>query len=389
MSRKAILTPKFFPLIIGQFVSSWGEWIFNFFILIYVYDKTTSAMMISLLTIAQVAPNVALSPVAGIFVDKYERAWIMFWVDLIRGAAIFGVMFFDDVVIILLLILLKSTVSVFFDPARISYITAHSDEASLLSVNSTFSFIYTSTMATGPLIAGFLYGRFKIEWMVLFVASTYFISAAMSLKLSRTIESGKLSLRSAKLSFVSELKNGIDHLVGNQRVRRVLFVTAGLIFSIGVFNVIELIYCKSILNLTDEQIGFLYSCDGIGLVLGAWIIGLDKIKLKNTVLFGGMLLAINFFALAFFRNYVVVIVANLLGGIGNSFILTGSQTFIQLFSPKEDIGKVISLRYTVNGLFSLAASFVGGFALTRTNSIPLLIILGISAAAISLLYVKE
>lgn len=51
MRKKTVLTPELLPLVIGQFISSWGEWIFDFFILIYVYDKTTSPMMIALLTI--------------------------------------------------------------------------------------------------------------------------------------------------------------------------------------------------------------------------------------------------------------------------------------------------------------------------------------------------
>lgn len=120
MRKKAVLTPELLPLVIGQFISSWGEWIFDFFILIYVYDKTTSPMMIALLTIVQVAPNVALSPAAGIYVDRHERTRILFLTDLIRGAAILGILFFDNIAVIFWLILLKSTVSVFFDPARIS-----------------------------------------------------------------------------------------------------------------------------------------------------------------------------------------------------------------------------------------------------------------------------
>ncbi len=88
MRRKAVLTPELLPLVIGQFISSWGEWIFDFFILIYIYDKTTSPIMIALLTIVQVAPNVALSPAAGIYVDRHERTRILFLTDLIRGAAI-------------------------------------------------------------------------------------------------------------------------------------------------------------------------------------------------------------------------------------------------------------------------------------------------------------
>ena len=387
MRKKTVLTPELLPLVIGQFISSWGEWIFDFFILIYVYDKTTSPMMVALLTIVQVAPNVALSPAAGIYVDRHERTRILFLTDLIRGAAILGILFFDNIAVIFWLILLKSTVSVFFDPARISYITEASDEASLLTTNSAFSFIYTSTMALGPLTAGFLYGRFRMEWLVLFVALTYFISAATSLKLPKAVKENQNEFPDARPSFISELKNGLSYLGRDRRIQRVFLVSAGLIFAIGVFNIVEMIYCQSVLNLTDEQIGFLYSCDGVGLALGAWLIGMNRIRLKNTLLFGGILLAINFFALAVFRNYIVVIIGNLAGGIGNTFILTGSQTLVQLFSPKEDIGKIISLRYTVHGLFSLIASFLGGIALSRVGSVPLLIFLGILAAGISLLSV--
>lgn len=381
MRRKAVLTPELLPPVIGQFISSWGEWIFDFFILIYIYDKTTSPMMVALLTIVQVAPNVALSPAAGIYVDRHERTRILFLTDLIRGAAILGILFFDNIAVIFWLILLKSTVSVFFDPARISYITEASDEASLLTTNSAFSFIYTSTMALGPLTAGFLYGRFRMEWLVLFVALTYFISAATSLKLPKAVKENQSEFPDARPSFISELKNGLSYLGRDRRIQRVFLVSAGLIFAIGVFNIVEMIYCQSVLNLTDEQIGFLYSCDGVGLI------GMNRIRLKNTLLFGGILLAINFFALAVFRNYIVVIIGNLAGGIGNTFILTGSQTLVQLFSPKEDIGKIISLRYTVHGLFSLIASFLGGIALSRVGSVPLLVFLGILAAGISLLSV--
>lgn len=338
-------------------------------------------MMVALLTIVQVAPNVALSPAAGIYVDRHERTRILFLTDLIRGAAILGILFFDNIAVIFWLILLKSTVSVFFDPARISYITEASDEASLLTTNSAFSFIYTSTMALGPLTAGFLYGRFRMEWLVLFVALTYFISAATSLKLPKAVKENQSEFPDARPSFISELKNGLSYLGRDRRIQRVFLVSAGLIFAIGVFNIVEMIYCQSVLNLTDEQIGFLYSCDGVGLI------GMNRIRLKNTLLFGGILLAINFFALAVFRNYIVVIIGNLAGGIGNTFILTGSQTLVQLFSPKEDIGRIISLRYTVHRLFSLIASFLGGIALSRVGSVPLLVFLGILAAGISLLSV--
>lgn len=65
MRKKTVLTPELLPLVIGQFISSWGEWIFDFFILIYIYDKTTSPMMVALLTIVQVAPNAPTRCSAG------------------------------------------------------------------------------------------------------------------------------------------------------------------------------------------------------------------------------------------------------------------------------------------------------------------------------------
>ena len=94
-------------------------------------------------------------------------------------------------------------------------------------------------MALGPLTAGFLYGRFRMEWLVLFVALTYFISAATSLKLPKAVKENQSEFPDARPSFISELKNGLSYLGRDRRIQRVFLVSAGLIFAIGVFNVVK------------------------------------------------------------------------------------------------------------------------------------------------------
>ena len=76
---------------IGQLVSLIGSQLTGFALGVWVYDQTRSVLMLALTQIAMGAPFVLLSPLAGVFVDRWSRRTAMVVSDLGAGLAVLAV----------------------------------------------------------------------------------------------------------------------------------------------------------------------------------------------------------------------------------------------------------------------------------------------------------
>src|SRR5512138_3654174 len=73
---------------VGQLISLIGSQLTGFALGVYVYDQTQSVMLLALSQIAQQAPYVLLSPLAGVLVDRWNRRTAMILSDLGSGLAV-------------------------------------------------------------------------------------------------------------------------------------------------------------------------------------------------------------------------------------------------------------------------------------------------------------
>jgi MFS family permease len=61
----------------GQFLGILADWSLRTAVLIWVYKLTRSGVAVSLVGLAEALPLLALAPVAGVFVDRWSRAYTM------------------------------------------------------------------------------------------------------------------------------------------------------------------------------------------------------------------------------------------------------------------------------------------------------------------------
>jgi MFS family permease len=82
---------------------------------------TGSTAALALMAIALAVPAIIVGPVAGVFVDRWERRRVMLASDLIRAAIVLGFLLVrspDQLWILYLLAIAHATVGTFFFPAR-------------------------------------------------------------------------------------------------------------------------------------------------------------------------------------------------------------------------------------------------------------------------------
>src|SRR5438067_5606543 len=84
-SKGFLINRNFALLAIGQAISNIGDFVYSTTLLIWVFILTHSAAAVSGVLIAQYTPVFLLGPIAGVFVDRWNRRQTMIVSDLIRA----------------------------------------------------------------------------------------------------------------------------------------------------------------------------------------------------------------------------------------------------------------------------------------------------------------
>ena len=80
-------------LLIGEFVSSIGDWLYLVALLVVVYQRENSPALLGLVGAARVLPYIFLSVPAGIIVDRFDRRIVLLVTDIARGIVMLGLAF--------------------------------------------------------------------------------------------------------------------------------------------------------------------------------------------------------------------------------------------------------------------------------------------------------
>ena len=80
-----LINRNFRLLAIGQAISNMGDFVFSTTLLIWVFVLTHSAAAVSGVLIAQYLPVFLLGPIAGVFVDRWNRRRTMVISDVTRA----------------------------------------------------------------------------------------------------------------------------------------------------------------------------------------------------------------------------------------------------------------------------------------------------------------
>src|SRR6266699_4863132 len=85
-SKGLLINRNFALLAIGQAISNIGDFMYTTTLLVWVFSLTHSAAAISGVLIAEYTPVFLLGPVAGVFVDRWNRRTTMIVSDVVRAA---------------------------------------------------------------------------------------------------------------------------------------------------------------------------------------------------------------------------------------------------------------------------------------------------------------
>ncbi|NJL60927.1 MAG: MFS transporter [Methylacidiphilales bacterium] len=321
--------------------------------------------MYSTLMIAFTIPAILFGSAGGIFVDRFPKKPIMIGSDIVRGMLTLLIPFLPREFLILLIISFAiSTVTQFFAPAEQAAIPLLVRHECLMAANALFS----STMM-GAVIIGFAIGEPILSWaknlnpdwgQEITVAGLYLVSAAIMQPIKFT-EPKHIFKSHSQIKPWAEFKESLRYLKKNRLVLNAMFQLMVLYCVFAALMVLTTGLTDKF-GLEKKQFGFFLAAAGIGMLLGAGILGHwgDKFHHKPLPLIGFLVMAFVLAVFNFSNELVIGLGMSALLGVGASLIGVPMQTLIQQQTPPEMRGKVFGFQnHAVNIALSAPLAITG------------------------------
>jgi MFS family permease len=350
----------------GQLVSLVGTWMQSVAQSWLVLQLSDSPLKLGLIGTFQFAPVLLFSVVAGAIADRLPKRRLLL---VTQTALCLQALTLTELVWtgrvrywhVAVLALLLGCANVIDMPTRQAFVIEMVGRGDLVNAVALNSAAFNGARIVGPAVAGLLIARFGLAPAFLLNGLSFLVVIGALLLVH--VEGAPRPR--ARTTVGDEVMEGLRYALGTPQI--MLMLSLVLIVSLFVFNftVFVPLLTRSVLHLGAEGFGFLMAALGVGAVTGALslaTLGGRQTPLRAIFLAGVLscaaLLALS--ATVLFQEAVVLL---FLTGFYSIVFIASCNTTLQLTTPDELRGRVMSLHTLMfGGVFPLGAFMTGALA---------------------------
>ena len=361
---------------LAQLISQFGDRINQMALVGLVATKMPGYSPVELAKLLSftIIPVFIVGPIAGVYVDRWDRRTTLFVCDFLRGVIVLCIALYlipmKTMLWIYMAVFAVFCLSRFYVPAKMSFIPDIVKDSDLHIANSLVS-------VTGMIafVLGALFGGLIVEWYgprggFIWDANTFFISGTLVFSISRlrlmrldhrnVISTGKEMFRAHK-TVLGEIKEGVQYILEHKEILFIIYVMTILFMAAGSIYVVIIVFVQETFKTVTKDLGYLAVALGIGLFLGSmayarW--GKRFARFQSIffcLLLGGFMLTIFAFVVATSQNRAVgMVLAAILGFVVGPIVIA-SNTIVHYVCSEQMRGKVFaSLEFVMHLAFLLA-----------------------------------
>ncbi len=367
----------------GQLVSQAGDRVYSIGLVWWLLHHTQSPLYVSSFLIVSMLPELLFSPLAGVYVDRWDRRMILVLTDIGRGVAIISLALLHQAQMlqiwhIYVAALFVSLNSALFNPATMSVIPAVVPKHDLHKANSLSQLVTGTVSVAGPLFGAYLVGLMGYTGVFWFNGITFLVSAAAESLLR--FETRSVNLHEPMLRSMAK---GLDFIQRQGLVKAILLVIA-LIHAFYGSLVVSLPFLAR--ALSKDGIGtlsILQAAVGLGMIAASLTIkrrvrgAIDpKWMMAAVVLMGSGIVSLGLLGRLQVANLLPYAGASLTVGVGVSITTVLWRTTLQSTVPADMTGRVMSV-CSATGNVSLPVSMaVCGMLLNHISETALILASG-------------
>ena len=349
-------------VVIGQIVSLFANNILHFALTLYILDITGSGATYGFFTAISMVPTILFMPFGGVLADRVNKKKIMVSMDILTGFVVLTaaplLSTSTPVRFIVPLLVVLSIIEAFYTPCVQASIPFLQEPDNLVKGNAIINQIASAANITGAVLGGVLYGITGIKPILIGSVVCFMASAVMEIFIVIPHVKPESSVTGIFNIVKADIKDAFRFIrIEQQNILR-------LIPSIAVLNfAVTSMLTVAVPFLTRITLGLSSSLYGLatGLISGAGVLGgfiaammSGKIKTKSLykvlILIGLLIIPIG---IGFWVSdntmmlYALIIVCLMVAEICASIFSIFTVTAIELKTPSNLLGKVMSFIVTI------------------------------------------
>lgn len=326
-----------------------------------VLELTRSPAQLGLVIAIYGAPNLAMLMFGGIFADRVDRRWLLFYSQTIVATLIFGAATLTLYQLISIwhiyaIAFVLGTIQGLNMPARMAIVPDLVGKDDILNATSLNMAVFNTGRIMGPSLAGWIIQYVGMGHALYFNAICYALGSVCLLMMSG-VESRS---QNPDANMLRDFWDGVKYVW----VTPVALTMVGLSFAFGFFGAayVQVLpaFGKDVLRLNADGAGFLLTIAGLGSLVGnIYLASLGNARHKNWLLLGMIILfGVSLFFFALSPIYMLSVVLLFFTGVGFTGFISMGTTVLQMTTPPELRGRMMSL-----WLIGAAMHYIGAWPL--------------------------
>lgn len=351
---------------VGVLFVSAGAWMEQVAISWLVYEMTGSALLLGAINGMRALPFLVLGPMAGVAADRLHPKRLMLgsqYAILALYVGLVALLFSGQMQVwhLFAFTLAASCAWSFNQPVRQALIPFLVPRHDLMNAVALQSVGFNVTRILGPGVGGLLMAAFGGAVTFLLVTLTW-VGVVVTTHLIPVPRSAVPGVRESNV--VEDLLEGLRYIRGDRVVLGLMVLAlAPLVFAMPYMSLMP-IFAGEVFGMDANGLGQLLMATGVGAIVSTLAVAsLGSFKGKGVLLLGsGLGLSLSIIAFALSTNFVLSLVLLAVTGLFSMAYLPLTNTLLQMNTPQQYMGRVMSIYMLDRGLMPLGSFAAGGMA---------------------------
>jgi len=405
--QRTLANPNYARLWYGQAASTVGDTVFGTTLVLWVsqvlaHGAPWAPAAVSGILVAAGVAIALVGPLAGVFVDRWNRKSTMMRTEVVRAVMVAGLTGLSFVPVrelpvwlwlsaVYLVVFVLNASGQFFNPARFATIgdVVRGEEDRVRAAGLTEA---TTSAAgiIGPPIAALMLLTVGFQWALAVNAISYVASYLAIRFLRLPPEPGRTAPAGAgDASLHSEFSFGLRLFARNRFLVTLLTVTTICQFGTGAISALNVFFVTSDLHASSRLFGIAETAMGIGFIVGALAAGRMVRWLGARRLTWAGLLAAGLLAAGYGlqRSFPAGLIMLAIYAVPIAMLNTAVAPLLLDAAPREYMGRVMAVFMPVNQLASMVSVVVCGWLTSTVLRSFRATVGGVTLNAVSLVFI--
>jgi MFS family permease len=278
----ALINRNFALLWSGGAISNVGDFVFDTTLVLWIATSLAAGqswapLAVSGLLLAVLVPSLLLGPLAGVFVDRWDKRRTMLAMDALRTVLIAFLLVIPalgsrlpvgvQLGTVYAIVVLATVCAQFFGPSRIALIGDIVPPEAQTKASGLTQITISLAVIVGPPIAGPLFVGLGIRWALIINALSFVVSF-VSILAMRAPQSARSVAAGERGNVLREFAEGLRFFASSRTLRTMTVAVVTVMVGAGSINALDVFFATTNLHASPALYGWLGGAFGAGALLG-------------------------------------------------------------------------------------------------------------------------